>query len=163
MNKIEINITAKEYELINELNEEDKLLLIAAQEARETAYTPYSEFNVGAAVLLDNGKIIKGSNQENGAYPSGTCAERVAVFYANASYPDVAIKALAISSSIKGVPNKKVVFPCGSCRQVLVESEKRQNKNMKIIMGGESSIIVLDSVSEMLPSACNLTENKQNK
>lgn len=158
MNEFEINIKAKRYNSINEMNEADRLLLEAANKATKTSYAPYSKFNVGAAVLLENGEIITGSNQENNAYPSGLCAERVAVFYANAKYPNVAIKAIAVSSAVDNKINDKEVYPCGSCRQVLVESENRQKTKIKLIMGGSKSIIAIDSVRLMLPFTFDLDE-----
>lgn len=156
MNEFEIKIKANRYNSIAELNEEERRLLEAANDATKTSYAPYSNFNVGAAVLLENGEIIKGSNQENSAYPSGLCAERVAVFYANAKYPNTAIKAIAVSSSVNNILNSNEVYPCGACRQVLAESENRQQKKIKLIMGGTVSIVVLDSVSLMLPFAFDL-------
>ncbi|MDR0755023.1 MAG: cytidine deaminase [Prevotellaceae bacterium] len=156
MNEFEINIKARRYNSIVELDETERRLLEVANEATKTSYAPYSKFNVGSAVLLENGEIITGSNQENNAYPSGLCAERVAVFYANAKYPNIAIKAIAISSAVNNKINDIEVYPCGSCRQVLVESENRQNTKIKLIMGGVKSIIVVDSVSLMLPFTFDL-------
>jgi cytidine deaminase len=161
MNEFEIKIKAKRYNSISELDEADRHLLVAANNATKTSYAPYSKFNVGAAVLLENGEIITGSNQENNAYPSGLCAERVAVFYANAKYPDVAIKAIAVSSAIDNKINDNEVYPCGSCRQVLVESENRQDTKIKLIMGGEKSIIVIASVSLLLPFTFDLDKMQQ--
>jgi cytidine deaminase len=161
MNEFEINIKAKHYNSVDELNKTERLLLEAANEATKTSYAPYSKFNVGAAVLLENGEIITGSNQENNAYPSGLCAERVAVFFANAKYPNVAIKAIAISSSVDNKINDDEIYPCGSCRQVLVESENRQGTEIKLIMGGAKSIVVIDSVSLMLPFTFNLDKMMQ--
>ena len=151
MEKFEINIKAERYNSITELNDSDRRLLEAANEATKSSYAPYSKFNVGAAVLLENGEIITGSNQENSAFPSGLCAERVSVFYANAKYPNVAILAIAISSAVSNKINDAEVYPCGACRQVLVESENRQKNKIKMIMGGTKSIVTVDSVSSMLP------------
>ena len=151
MEKFEINIKAERYNSITELNDSDRRLLEAANEATKSSYAPYSKFNVGAAVLLENGEIITGSNQENSAFPSGLCAERVSVFYANAKYPNVAILAIAISSAVNNKINDAEVYPCGACRQVLVESENRQKNKIKMIMGGTKSIVTVDSVSSMLP------------
>jgi len=151
MEKFEINIKAERYNSITELNDSDRRLLEAANEATKSSYAPYSKFNVGAAVLLENGEIITGSNQENSAFPSGLCAERVSVFYANAKYPNVAILAIAISSAVNNKINDAEVYPCGACRQVLVESENRQKNKIKMIMGGAKSIVTVDSVSSMLP------------
>jgi cytidine deaminase len=156
MNEFEINIKAKHYSSITELDETERHLLEAANEATRTSYAPYSKFNVGSAILLENGEIITGSNQENNAYPSGLCAERVAIFYANAKYPNVAIKAIAISSAVENKINDSAVYPCGACRQVLVESESRQDTKIKLIMGSAKSIIVIDSVSFMLPFTFDL-------
>ena len=156
MKEFEINIKAKRYNSIAELDESEQRLLEAANEATKTSYAPYSKFNVGAAVLLENGEIITGSNQENTAYPSGLCAERVAVFYANAKYTNVAIKAIAVSSAVNNTLNDNEVYPCGACRQVLVESENRQSAKIKLIMGGTKSIVVVDSVSLMLPFVFDL-------
>jgi cytidine deaminase len=161
MKEFEINIKAKRYNSIAELDEQERCVLEAANEATRTSYAPYSKFNVGAAVLLENGEIITGSNQENNAYPSGLCAERVAVFYANAKYPNVAIKAIAVSSAVNNILNDNEVYPCGACRQVLVESENRQSIKIKLIMGGVKSIVVVDSVSLMLPFVFNLDEMMQ--
>ena len=161
MKEFEIKIKAKRYNSIAELDELECRLLEAANEATKTSYAPYSKFNVGAAVLLENGEIITGSNQENNAYPSGLCAERVAVFYANAKYPNVAIKAMAVSSAVNGILNDSEVYPCGACRQVLVESENRQQTKIKLIMGGAKSIIVVDSVSLMLPFTFDLDKMMQ--
>ncbi|MDR0421363.1 MAG: cytidine deaminase [Prevotellaceae bacterium] len=156
MKEFEINIKAKRYNSITELDETERKLLEAANKATATSYAPYSKFNVGSAVLLENGEIITGSNQENNAYPSGLCAERVAIFFANAKYPDVAIKAIAISSAVDNKINDAEVYPCGACRQVMVESENRQNTKIKLIMGGVKSIIVIESVSLMLPFTFDL-------
>ena len=106
---------------------------------------------VGAAVLLDNGEIIHGSNQENAAYPSGLCAERVALFYASSRYPNVAIKAIAINSTVNGKENHDPVYPCGDCRQVLLEWENRFGKPIKVIMGSASKTHVVHSIKDLLP------------
>jgi cytidine deaminase len=161
MNEFEINIKAKRYNSIIELDDDERRVLEAANEATKTSYAPYSKFNVGAAVLLENGEIIAGSNQENNAYPSGLCAERVAVFYANAKYPNVPIKVMAISSAVNNILNDSEVYPCGSCRQVLVESENRQPTKIKLIMGGAKSVIVVDSVSLMMPFTFDLDKMMQ--
>ena len=161
MNEFEINIKAKRYNSIIELDDDERRVLEAANEATKTSYAPYSKFNVGAAVLLENGEIIAGSNQENNAYPSGLCAERVAVFYANAKYPNVPIKVMAVSSAVNNILNDSEVYPCGSCRQVLVESENRQPTKIKLIMGGAKSVIVVDSVSLMMPFTFDLDKMMQ--
>ena len=135
----------------NELNTNDALLVKSAFEACKTSYAPYSNFNVGAAVLLANGEIINGSNQENIAYPSGLCAERTAMFYANAKYPDVPIIALAVASSVNGVPNKEAVYPCGSCRQALLENELKFKNNIRVLMAGAEIVKEVESIKSLLP------------
>lgn len=144
----------------NELANDDANLLNAACQAAQHAYAPYSNFNVGAALLLANGEIIKGSNQENTAYPSGLCAERVAMFYANSQYPDVPIKAIAVSSFINGQQNDQPVYPCGACRQSLMQSEIRHNQPIRVIMGGNKSIQIVESVKDLLPLTFNLNDYK---
>jgi cytidine deaminase len=111
---------------------------------------------VGAAVLLENGEIICGSNQENAAYPSGLCAERVALFYANSRFPQVAVRAIAIHSAVNGKENPEPAYPCGSCRQVLLECENRFGKPMKVIMGSTQKIQIVHSITDLLPLSFNL-------
>lgn len=137
----------------SELSEEKKTLIERAKEISFGAYAPYSKFGVGAAVLLDNGEIIVGSNQENVAYPSGLCAERTALFAANANYPDVAPKILAIAAQTEGKFLANPITPCGSCRQVLLESEKRFGKDIVILLFGEKKVYEIASVKKLLPLA----------
>jgi cytidine deaminase len=151
MKATKIEITVYEADNVKELTPADGALLQEAIKATENAYAPYSKFNVGAAVLLDNGEIIHGSNQENAAYPSGLCAERVALFYASSRYPNVAIKAIAINSTVNGKENNDPVYPCGDCRQVLLECENRFGKPIKVIMGSASKIQVVHSIKDLLP------------
>ena len=151
MKDTKIEITVYETGNVKELAPADSALLQEAIEATKNAYTPYSKFNVGAAVLLDNGEIIHGSNQENAAYPSGLCAERVALFYASSRYPNVAMKAIAINSTVNGKENHDPVYPCGDCRQVLLECENRFGKPIKVIMGSASKVQVVHSVKDLLP------------
>ena len=123
-----------------------------AIEIRKSAYAPYSKFRVGAAILLDNGKIVLGSNQENAAYPSGLCAERVAIFYAGANYPNVGFKKLFISASPEGQILDKPIPPCGSCRQSIAEYEIKQEMPIEIyFMGGTGEIYKSDSLKNLLP------------
>lgn len=128
-----------------------KELLEKAKTSALKAYAPYSKYHVGAAVLLDDGTIVTGNNQENAAYPSGLCAERTALFYANANHPDKAVKAIAIAAHNKGQYSKDVCTPCGSCRQVLVEVENRYDSPVEIIMYGEGQIYEVDSIRDLLP------------
>lgn len=146
-------ITIYETNNISELTSEEATLLVKASEATRCSYAPYSHFHVGAAVLLENGEIICGSNQENAAYPSGLCAERVALFYANSHFPNVAIRAIAVYSSVNGVENSDPTYPCGACRQVLLECENRSGQPIKVIMGSAQKIQIVHSVSDLLPLA----------
>ncbi|MBE9469419.1 MAG: cytidine deaminase [Bacteroidetes bacterium] len=147
----EIKTIINEYNSIEELPEEQILIVNKAKEAAKKAYAPYSKFNVGACVLLKNGEFIQGNNQENAAYPSGLCAERVAMFYANAKYPDVAVKAIAICAYSNSKFMSEPVPPCGSCRQVLLETEVRFNSPIKIILFGENRISIIENAKQLLP------------
>jgi cytidine deaminase len=135
-----------------ELSANDKNLLEQARKAAETAYAPYSRFQVGAAVRLENGEIITGSNQENAAYPSGLCAERVALFYAHARFPEVAVEAIAITAKgNKGIIDEPL-SPCGACRQVMAESEKNSKQPMRVIMQGQKGpVMIAESMKVLLP------------
>lgn len=121
-----------------------------AVEASGKSYSVYSGFAVGAAVLLENGHIVTGNNQENAAYPSGLCAERTALFYAGATYPELAVQALAIAASCDGVPGGNVISPCGACRQVMAEVIKRYGKDFEVIMIGQKECVVIKA-SALLP------------
>lgn len=151
--KKEHTITFQEYDSISELPQIDKLLIEAAHNAAKNAYAPYSKFKVGAAVMLTNGKTVTGSNQENAAYPSGLCAERVALFSANSLYPDVAVKTLAICAISNGDITSMPVTPCGSCRQVMFETEMRYKQPYRVILYGKGKTIIIDSVHHLLPLA----------
>ncbi|MEG1544376.1 MAG: cytidine deaminase [Tannerellaceae bacterium] len=133
-----------------EQTESHQRLTAAAVEAASRAYAPYSKFNVGAAVLLGNGEIVTGNNQENAAYPSGLCAERVALFYAGSRYPDVPIVALAIAAFTAGRQVEQI-SPCGACRQVLLESEMRAASPITILLCGSSEVYILPSAASLLP------------
>lgn len=135
----------------DELNSEYQQLIKTAKEQVYKAYAPYSGFQVGASVLLENGEMLGGSNQENSAYPSGLCAERVVLFYANAQYPDIAVRALAIAAFTHGEFLKNPVTPCGSCRQVLLETETRFENNITILLYGTQQVYVLENVKQLLP------------
>jgi cytidine deaminase len=148
----ELHLVFKEYGAKSELETEDNKLLKKAEEATSSSYSPYSHFRVGAAVLLENGEIITGSNQENAAYPSGLCAERVALFAAAAKFPGVAVKSVAITAKSDETDINQPVTPCGACRQVMIEFENMSNENIKVIMAGErGSILVSDSVKNLIP------------
>ncbi len=152
--KIEIDIEVLQYE---ELSENDRQLVDAAKEATKTSYVPYSHFRVGAAVQLESGEILKGSNQENSAYPSGLCAERVTMFYANSRYPNIAPTALAIATFADGEFLPDPITPCGSCRQVLIETEKRYGKDIIVLLYGEKYIYKLKKVRDLMPLAFDQT------
>lgn len=149
----QINLTTKiTVYSYDECTELEKILIDAAKEATSNAYAPYSEFYVGAALLLENGQIITGNNQENAAYPSGLCAERTAVFYANAQYPNQKIEALAIAAFNNGDFTLDITSPCGSCRQVLLEVESRYNSDVKILMyNRKDEVYVAESMNSLMP------------
>ncbi len=152
--KISFDITV--YDSLNELKNDDQNLMSAAVKARQRAYAPYSSFNVGASVLLENGEIIEGNNQENASYPSGLCAERVAVFYAGAKYPGMKIKAIAITAASINHEVSEPAAPCGNCRQAISEYEFRQQEPIKILLMGETgSVIECHSLADLLPLGFN--------
>lgn len=152
MKKVDISIKLTEVENIDELSSTERELIQISRQMTTQAYAPYSGFYVGAAVLLENGKIITGSNQENAAYPSGLCAERVAVFAASAQYPDVKIRAVAISGNARSHNITHPVTPCGACRQVLLEYEVKQDDPVKIFLSGHSGkVYIIDKVQDLLP------------
>ena len=162
MKKVDIVVSYKEYNGPDELTDEDLNLLEKARGAINSAYAPYSAYHVGAAVLLENGMIFTGNNQENVAYPSGICAERVALFYASSQYPDVPVKAMAVSAKAKGFTVHSPVTPCGSCRQVMAESEGRFQNRLRLIMRGENGKInVIEGVSNLLPLMFRAEELKR--
>jgi len=145
---IETNYTVYNFD---ELSESYQMLINKAKEQVSKAYAPYSGFSVGAAVELENGEIFAGSNQENSAYPSGLCAERVAMFYANAQFPNVAVKSMAIVAFTKGNFLPDPITPCGSCRQVLLETEMRFDQNINILLYGTKNTYLIENVKELLP------------
>lgn len=136
---------------IDELPEDEKKLIECAKDAASKAYAPYSNFKVGAALYLKNGETVTGSNQENAAYPSGLCAERVAMFYANAKNPDEPVVKMAVVAIYNGVFTEKPITPCGSCRQALLECQNRYGENIKLLMYGANDIAVVESVTDLLP------------
>ncbi|MBK0371028.1 cytidine deaminase [Flavobacterium agrisoli] len=156
MKKLSLISEFKIYQSIEELQPETQALLQKAIEARKNAYAPYSNFKVGAAILLVDGTIIIGSNQENAAYPSGLCAERVAIYQAGALYPTKKIKQIAISAGSSSTTTSEPVPPCGACRQALVEYEIKQNENIAIFFMGEvGEIIESKSINNLLPLIFN--------
>jgi len=143
------------FEVLNfvEIERKFQQLIELAKYQTEKSYAPYSKFNVGAAVLLENGEIVGGNNQENAAYPSGICAERVAMFYANAKYPDIQPIAIAIAAKNADGFLKMPISPCGGCRQALLESEIRYKGKIKIFLFGTEKIYIINSVQDLLPFA----------
>ena len=148
--KIVTSVLVYSYE---ELPEEYRMLVDEAKRATQSSYAPYSGFNVGAAVLLSNGEVVSGTNQENAAYPSGLCAERTTMFYANSRYPDVAPKALAIATFAGGDFLEEPITPCGACRQVLLETEMRYGVDIDVLLYGKKGVYVVKSVKALLPLA----------
>ena len=145
---MDINITFKSLR-VDELHSEDLELYEYAKKAHADAYAPYSTFKVGAALRLSSGKIVIGNNQENAAYPSGLCAERVAIFSAMANHPDESVLEMAIYAETDVQP----VTPCGSCRQVLVEYEFRQEKPIRIVMANAENVLIAENAISLLPIA----------
>ena len=137
----------------NELSETDKNLVDEAKAATARSYSPYSRFAVGAALLLANGEVVSGSNQENVAFPSGTCAERTTCFYAHSRYPGVRFVQLAIAAHHNGAFTPRPVSPCGACRQVLAEYEKLGGAKLEVILYGDDEVWVLPEVKALLPLA----------
>ena len=136
----------------DELTPEEQHLLQLAIEATDRSYAPYSEFHVGAAVRLGNGVELTGSNQENAAFPSGLCAERTALFYAGSQYPDVPVCMLAIAArGTDGELTEEPTGPCGSCRQVIIESETRAGKPIRILLYGKKHVFVIDGIRPLMP------------
>ena len=152
MKKFEVHSAFSEYDNTGELPEADEALLNEAKRFAEHAYAPYSGFHVGAAVLLENGKVVEGTNQENASYPLGLCAERVALFSAASQYPGIKIKSIAITASSKQFRVNNPVTPCGACRQVMAEYEHLYKTPLRIIMSGDDGkVLVAESVKELLP------------
>jgi cytidine deaminase len=137
----------------NELNALEKKLLDAAKEAVMRAYTPYSRFQVGAAVGLVNGEIVTGNNQENAAFPSGLCAERTALFYANSRFPDVAVDTIAIAAYTNGDFTDEPISPCGACRQVILEAQNRYRHRVRMLLYGRRAIYAVEQITDLLPLA----------
>jgi cytidine deaminase len=152
MKEVKIETTLQVYDAISELSDSVKNLMQAAIEARENAYAPYSKFNVGAAILLDNDKVVIGSNQENACFPSGLCAERTAIYYAGAKYPKAKILKMAITASSQNQVTDKPIPPCGACRQSIAEYEIKQERPIEIyFMGATGKVVKSHSLANLLP------------
>ena len=140
------------YDHLDELEPQDAELVRLAHEATQNSYAPYSRFHVGAAVRMANGDIVTGNNVENAAYPSGLCAERVAMFAAMAKYPGVAMEALAVVAHSETKTIDEPVAPCGACRQVMVEVEQVSKRPLRVLCQGETGpIMVFDGVETLVP------------
>lgn len=136
----------------DELQTADREVVDAARAATANSYAVYSNFNVGAAVKLSNGTIVSGSNQENAAYPSGLCAERTTLFWANSQYPNEAVETLAIAARTAQGELEMPIPPCGACRQVILETEKRFGNTIRIILyGAKQCYIIEDGIKALLP------------
>ena len=150
--KVNFEVYLEEYDDVSQLQIADRQLLNSARANCIKAYAPYSNFLVGAAVLLSNGHTITGSNQENIAFPSGLCAERVAMFAAAANFPGITIRKIAVSASMHGQDNYQPVTPCGGCRQVISEYQTLQNSPIEIIMEGvQGKIQIVETIDMLLP------------
>lgn len=140
-----------DWEIFNIL---ERQLLLKAKKAVKSAYAPYSKFNVGASILLDNNEIIIGNNQENATYPNGLCAERVALFNAASNFPDNQIMAIALTIDYTGKNISEPVFPCGSCRQAILEYEERWASDIKLyVIGPKEEVVIINTVKDILPLA----------
>ena len=152
MSEIRRESILKRYKDINELNETDRMLLAEAKKAVATSYAPYSNFHVGCALQLNNGVIVKGSNQENIAYPSGLCAERVAIFSAGATYPNEAVKTMAITVKADKFKVTEPIMSCGACLQSMSEYEIRFKQPMRVILQGETGdIYIAEGLKNFMP------------
>jgi cytidine deaminase len=150
-----VSLTWSEYNSLEELNQTDRELVIAAREATKNAYAPYSRFMVGAAVRLETGIIIQGANIENAAFPSGICAERNALSSSASNHPHDKPVAIAIAALTEGGLTVDPVPPCGNCRQVIVEEEFRNGKNIRVILSSRSKIFIIEKGGDLLPLQFN--------
>lgn len=160
MTKKVLEISYLEFDSIDELPSADRELALAARDAIGGSYAPYSRFNVGAAVRLSDGTVVTGANQENAAYPSGLCAERTAMFYANAHYPDKAMTEIAIAASQEGVLCDEPATPCGNCRQVMAEYQTKGGVPMAVLLVGARRILKFASIECVLPFIFDSLEAK---
>ena len=150
MKTIDINIKIR-FCRLEELSEEDRQLVEMAVGATNNAYAKYSNFRVGAAVRLENGLLMKGANQENAAFPVTLCAERTAIFAAQANYPEQPITAIAIAAKNENGLLSEPITPCGSCRQVMLEIEDRYKRPLRILLYGQNGVYIVDTVKDLMP------------
>lgn len=152
MNKLNFSIAYESYDHLQELNEDDQALCLKAEEALTTSYSPYSNFKVAASVRLAGGVVVSGSNQENMAYPSGLCAERVALFTVGATYPDAVIESMVITARSENFKIEQPVTCCGGCLQVMAEFERKQDKEIEILFYCiDGKILKVKGVKSLLP------------
>lgn len=151
MTEREIKIAYTEYASLEEMDAQDRSLCLEAIEAMKGAYAPYSHFSVGAAVRLSDGSVIRGANQENAAYPSGICAERTAMFAASANYPDLDMLSIAVVASQEGAICAQPASPCGACRQVMAQYQRKSGKPLSVILIGAECIWKFARVDDVLP------------
>ncbi|HLT54179.1 MAG TPA: cytidine deaminase [Flavobacteriaceae bacterium] len=152
MKEITLETKLEVFDNIEELPKDVAMLIDKAAEARKHAYAPYSKFSVGAAILLDNNEIVTGSNQENASYPSGLCAERTAIYYAGAKYPDAKMLRVAIVAGSRTQQTVTPIPPCGACRQAIAEYEVKQDAPIEIYFMGETGKVVRSfSLANLLP------------
>ena len=154
--KKDLNISYEHFKNRSELSETEEILYEKALLARENAYAPYSEFLVGCAVLLENGEIFTGNNQENAAFPSGLCAERTALFWIGANFPNEKIKKIFVVGGPKQISDKNPpIPPCGSCRQSIIEYETKQNLNIELYFSNiHDEVVKVNSIKDLLPFYC---------
>lgn len=154
--KISFDITI--YDSLDALTPKDRALMVKAVEARKNAYAPYSKFRVGAAVAMANEAVVIGSNQENASYPSGLCAERVAIFHAGAKYPGVVVDTIAITATSDTYQVSTPAAPCGNCRQAIFEYEFKQKQAIRLLlMGQKGSVVECRAIADLLPLGFNST------
>ena len=152
MEKKHIGFELSIFDSLDEMTQGDVKLLGEAERARQNSYSPYSKFSVGAALMLESGRILLGSNQENASFPAGLCAEGVALFNAGANHPEEKIKAIAITASSEEHNLDQPAAPCGICRQAIIEYEKKQKSPISIIMKGQTGpVYKCNSISDLLP------------
>lgn len=152
MQEKRINIQYQTFDAISELPEKFRILIQEAKNAQQNSYAPYSNFNVGAALLLENNKVVQGSNQENASYPIGLCAERTAISACVAIYPKEKINTIAIVANSQTVEVKLPIAPCGICRQVLLEMESKQKSDIQVLLhGNDGSTFIFKTIKDLLP------------
>ena len=150
MKDIDLNIRIRQCGM-EELSHDDRLLVESAMNATAKSYSPYSHFCVGAALLLADGSVVTGANQENAAFPSGLCAERTAIFAAQAQHPDQPVRAIAVAARSASGYTAKPIAPCGACLQVMLEVEHRYGSAIRVLLYGTDGTYIIDRVKDMLP------------